>query len=376
MQGMTNKDAGADPGRINDDVLYLRRWATGLTQELPATPHGPLTIGSGQSSWLRLEDEQGRVSRKHATLSREGAHWVLRDAGSTNGTKTDGTKCSEGVGVELEPGMVIWLGGVTLVAESAQSVMLRAFLGRMLGWGDDRMQTVDFALRSIRTARKRLAALVLCDEDGGPRSRAPHLVLLAHALHRRVLGPESPFVACDPRRSRADKTVRAVENYPSGIEALRAAKHGSLCIWNTSPPRDYEEMMLAWKHPDTQVQLIVCAKEQRDADAFGVFPITVPPLSSRLGDLPRIIEEYAHEITSALGLPRANFPRNDQAWIAEHAATTLPEIEKTILRILRLREVDGNLPAAAELLGMTRSALEKWIKSRTPPVPKDDKKKK
>jgi len=248
-----------------------------------------------------------------------------------------------------------------LVAESLRSIALRGFLGRLLGWSPEHMQDVDLALRATRIAKRRQGALVLCGKD--------KLALLARSLHHRVLGADRPFVMCDPRRGRVDESIRAALNYQSAMEALPAARDGSLCIWTSPPPPDIAELKLALKNPDTRVQLIVCGTDPREAELLGVLPIAVPMLSSRTKDLPRIIEEYAHEITADLGLDRSSFPRGDQSWVLHHSSGSLPEIEQAIFRILRLREVDGDRNEAADLLGMSKSYLNKWIKSRNPPIP-------
>lgn len=357
MQGKTKTDASVGQWLLNDDVVLLRWWASDRSQVMPGGP-AELVLGADESCWLRLEDERGRASRRHATLQSVDAKWLLRDAGSRNGMLVDNVKCSE---VALEPGMEIWLGGVTLVAESARSMDLRAFLKRVLGWTDDCMRAVDLASRSIRIATRRHAALVLCGEDD--------LVLLARALHRRVLGIDRPFVVCDPRRKRAGENVRAAENYQSGMEAMRAAKHGSLCLWSKKLPSDFDEMKVALADPDARVQLVVCVTDTRDAEAFGAIPIAVPSLRERARDLPRIVDEYARDLTAELGVPRKSFSRSDQAWVVEHGSSSLPEIEKVIGRILRVREAGGDLTRAAGLLGMDRWSLDKWVKRHNPPVP-------
>ena len=50
------------------------------------------------------------VSRRHAALSRDGERWVLRDLGSTNGTRVNGVRVVEDV--EVRPGDRVNLGGV------------------------------------------------------------------------------------------------------------------------------------------------------------------------------------------------------------------------------------------------------------------------
>jgi hypothetical protein len=361
VQGPTNTDAGADRWQINDDVIRLRQWATERSQVLPTGPGDEWIIGSEESCWFRLDDDKGRVSRKHASLSRKDGKWVLRDAGSKNGMVVDGARHDE---IVLEPGLEVWLGGVTMIAESGRLVALRSFLGRLLGWTSDRVRVVDLALRSIRIATTRQAALVLCGEDD--------LVLLARAVHRLALGADRPFIVCDPRRQRSEENVRTAENFQSGKDALRAAKHGSLCIWNNKPPRDFADVKVALQDPDTRVLLVVCARQPADAEGFGAAPITIPALSRRASELPRILEEYVQDATAELGLPRTSFPPSDRDWILEHAATSLPEIEKATLRLLALREAGGNMNRAAARLGMARWSLSKWASRRKLPIRIDE----
>jgi hypothetical protein len=361
MQGPTNIDAGADRWPITDDVIRLRQWATERSHLLPTAPGDEWIIGSGESCWMRLDDDRGRVSRKHARLLRRDGKWVVRDAGSKNGIVVDGARREE---IVLEPGVELWLGGITLIAESGRLLALRALLARLIGWTSDRVRDIDLALRSIRTAAMHQTALVLCGEDD--------LVMLARALHRHTLGADRPFILCDRRRQRSAENVRAAENYQRGMEALHAARQGSLCIWNTRPPRDFADVKIALQDPDTRVQLIVCARQHTEAEAFGAAPITIPPLRRRAGELSRIIEDYARDATAELGLPRASFPRGDRDWIREHAASSLAEIEKATLRLCAIREAGGNMNRAAARLGMGRWSLSKWVGRRKLPAGIED----
>jgi hypothetical protein len=63
------------------------------------------TIGRGMQATLHVDS--GRVSRIHAEATFEGGRWVLRDAGSTNGTYFDGERIDT---VPLEGSMVVRLG--------------------------------------------------------------------------------------------------------------------------------------------------------------------------------------------------------------------------------------------------------------------------
>ena len=357
-QGPTNTDAGADRWHINDEVIRLREWATNRCHVLPTTQGSEWVIGSGSGCWLRLEDPRGRISRRHASLSRREGKWVLQDVGSKNGIVVDGTKRPE---VVLEPGLEIWLGGVVMVAESGRLVALRSFLERLLGWSSDQTRSVDLALHTVRNAATRQTALVLCGEGD--------MVAIARALHSHLLGAERPFIVCDPRRRQTDENVRAAENYRSGTEALQAARSGSLCVWNHRLPPDFQSLADALKDPDTHVQLFVCAKEAAEAETFGASPIAIPPVRSRPTELPRIVEEYAYDAADVLGVPRTHFLVEDRDWVITHASESLPDVEKATLRLLAIREARGNMNRAAAQLGMGRWSLSKWAGRRKLPMP-------
>lgn len=53
----------------------------------------PFTIGRGIQATLHVDS--GRVSRLHAEVVYEGGGWVLRDAGSTNGTYHEGQRVTQ-----------------------------------------------------------------------------------------------------------------------------------------------------------------------------------------------------------------------------------------------------------------------------------------
>jgi pSer/pThr/pTyr-binding forkhead associated (FHA) protein len=82
--------------------------------EPPAEPDGrALVIGRSTGCDLTLGDST--VSRWHAELIRDGERWVVRDMGSTNGTRVNGWRVRRAV---LEPGDVLALGAQRVVFRS------------------------------------------------------------------------------------------------------------------------------------------------------------------------------------------------------------------------------------------------------------------
>jgi len=354
-QIFTRTDSAANEWAIDDDVVRLRQWGTDIVHALSDPPDDGYTLGAAENCSLRLDDPSGRVSRLHARLVRDEGNWLLRDAGSKNGLRGDGARRTE---IVLQPGLEIGIGGLTLIAESALSMALRGFLSRLLGWGSERVEAVDHAIRSIRMAAARRAALFVCGEGD--------LVRTARSIHRHSKGAHRPFIVCDPRRQTGKATVRAAENYATGMEALAAAAGGTVCVRRQRLPADFRELADALRTPSSQVQLVVCTETLDDGERYSVTPIVIPRLTSREDEIDQIINDYAADAIAELGTS-SEFLAADRAWVREHACTTLPEIETATLRLVALR-ASRNLAHAAARLGMAPVSLSRWIGRRRLPM--------
>jgi hypothetical protein len=218
---------------------------------------------------------------------------------------------------------------------------------------------VDQALRSVRMAASRRVALVLCG-DGD-------LVPLARSIHRRTRGEDRPFIVCDPRRQSGKATVRSAENYETGAEALVAAAGGSVCVRARRLPPDFARLVESLRDPSSRVQLIVCGEAADECERCRVSPILLPALADREPELDRIIDEYAKDAMAELEMPRTAFLPVDQAWVREHGAMSLSEIEKATKRLIALRS-SRNISSAAERLGMAPVSLSRWIGRRGLPM--------
>lgn len=231
---------------------------------------------------------------------------------------------------------------------------LRGFLGRILGWSA--APAVENALRSVQLGVAHSATLVLLGDTD--------LVPIAQGLHRRAIGAEPPFVVCDQRRTDRRESARAPRSYASGVVAIQAATGGSVCMRRRRMPRDLSSMAEAVKG-HAPVQLIVCGDSDEAPHPFLLrpVPLQIPPLRTRKGDLPRIIEEYALDAIHELGTDEAVFTRADRDWVSAHSASTLPEIEKGTRRLVALRQ-EGAIHRAAMRLGMSHVALSQWLGRR------------
>jgi hypothetical protein len=235
---------------------------------------------------------------------------------------------------------------------------LRGFVARLLGWSNE--HAVELALRSLETAVGHRAALVLCGA-GDP-------VPIAQGLHRGALGANRPFVVCDPRRGNRSASVRSPTNRASGVAALAVAAGGSLCVRARRLPHDFQALAAQLRAID-DVLFIVCAGH---GDTLPLLvrpaPINVPPLASRAAEIDRVIVGYAADAIAELGVPLASFTAADYAWVRQHAATSLAEIEKATLRLAAIR-ASRNMSQAAARLGMAPVSLIRWIgRRKLPPM--------
>jgi hypothetical protein len=233
---------------------------------------------------------------------------------------------------------------------------LRAFLARMLGWSNER--AVELALRSVALALDHRATLLLCGEGD--------MVPIARALHRRTLGPDSPFIVCDPRRGMKAASVRSPESRASGVAAFEAAIGGSLCVRMRRWPEDFPALVARLRGAD-DVLCVLCAGQLADHPPLILpAPLAVPPLAERSSELDRIIAEYAGDAIAELAAPAASFTADDHEWVRDHAATSLAEIEAATLRLVAFY-TSRNLSHAAERLGMAPVSLSRWLDRRELP---------
>jgi hypothetical protein len=347
---MTRKDGSPERSRLTDDVLRVRQWGTVQARVLPTSMAKVLSVGSAKTSWLYLYDSEDRVSAHHGDFFRQDGKWMMRDAGSTNGIVVDGRNCAQFI---LEPGQVIHIGGVTLVAESYLSMAVHAYLSRVIGWSN--LLAVDLAMRALRIATMRETALVLRGAD--------NLVSIARELHCRAVGVERPFVVCAPTQSnRGDPGGIVSENgiltTRGGMSGLRTARDGSLCVFHDRLPRDYVSVMRRFHDPDTRVMLIMCAKS--GVPINGVIPIEIPPLASRTSELRRIVEEYIQDAKVTFGAEHSELPANYVDWIINNETKSLVHIERATQRLVALREGES-VYSASKLIGVSRQSMATWI---------------
>lgn len=362
-------EPATDYNHADDEVIGVRAWGTNWLVPLHtlrnsrviATNAAALQdVGAVNSSALqRAREALARVGHGLEVVRDGGLWWRIRDSDGTAQLKQDGRPTRE---ASLLPGTEIKLAGQTLIAESARSLALRGFCARLLGWSDDRAESVDQALRAIRLASSGRSALVLRGSGD--------LVPVAHAIHRRTLGDRASFVVSDPRRRQnRHATVRTAANVALGVEAFRQASHGTLCVRARRLPPDFDAVLRLFREPQSTAQLTVCAERaiSRRDFALDAARIEIPSLETRPGELHRIAHEYVQDAIDALQAPAACLDADTIQWVLGPSvlstSITIPDIEKAALRAVALR-VTGDIPRAARLLGMAPVSLQRWLSRR------------
>jgi hypothetical protein len=85
-----------------------------------------------------------------AMLCPEPTGWELRNLGSKNGVRVEGSLAARST---LQAGAKIQLRGLTLVADSLKFIGLRSLLSRLVGWAPERQADVDGRYRTYAIAR-------------------------------------------------------------------------------------------------------------------------------------------------------------------------------------------------------------------------------
>jgi hypothetical protein len=355
MVSSIDEPDGDDDGDPSNAVIGLREWGSAKGLLLRALSTGQTGDRSGNRSGVNAGRSNPDMGASGVQAVHEAKVWRVRDWQGIAGLRQDGVPCRE---VILTAGSEIALGGMTLVAESLRSILLRKFCCRLIGWGDARLGDIDRALRAIRAAGTRRAPLFLRGEGD--------MVLVAQALHRRTHGERARFIVADPKRGEQSATLRNPASRADGIAAMRAAAGGSLCIREERPPVDFDAVLRTFREPDNSAQLFVCMRpgtRARDAWLSGAELIDFPSLDSRESELSRIIAEYASEATTLLKASESCFLDIDREWVSRVSAQSLPDIAKGTLRAVAIR-MSRNLKEAARVLGMAPVSLSRWLARR------------
>lgn len=357
------------PWLVTDAVDALREWGTSLEHALPNNEHARVTIGREPPSGVGLVTpvfaatrtalrlDRPSVSRLHATITRDGDAWVIKDLGSHNGVRIDGQVTTDG---RVLPGHVISLGSVQLIAISSRIRAMQRLWTRYLTCLDDAasLARVDAALWSTRRlVDPNVGCLVLRG------SVSDQLVQRVHDLTRgssrplviapspdRVLGGAELAALLDRARS---GTLLVRERY------LGAEAQGALRQALDGPIRSSTRVIVA---------AAAGSDLSRAFDALGRPPlIDVPCLALRVAELPYLVRAVVQDATAAVGAPSGLVRERSVEWLCSRRWNDYEELEAAVFRVAALRQYP-NIATAASAVGLTRQGLDKWIKDYAPPL--------
>ena len=316
-----------------------------------------ITLGSLETCQICIQDPKGRVSKRHARLYYSQDVWHILDLRSKNGLTVDGVKQ---LSARLSPGMVLGIGGVPLIAESARLMELRCYLARVMGWGwngDPADRAVERALQTLRAAQVQREVIWLRGTEDTAQ--------VAQDLHRYLIGGQGPFITCDPKRKIDKGTARRPGNEVDLEKAVNAARGGTLCVRACRLPEGFAALVESLRtSEDLPAQIIVCDDDvHRERPEFLVHPLVIPPVSERpVKERENVVREYFFDAMASLGVSALPRPE-DRAWVMAHSSGSLQDIAKGALRLLALR-VKGSFLAAASALDMRHQSLIKWVTRR------------
>jgi DNA-binding NtrC family response regulator len=305
-----------------------------------------LRIGAAAGNDVQLADTT--VSRHHAEIRAETGRYVLRDLGSTNGTRLDGASIIE---AWLEDGAQVRVGKTELRFGCAVDhvALEESDLGRF-----GQLEGSAPAMRRLfglleRIAPTKLGVIVLGETGTGKD-------LLAHAIHAKSTRAAQPFVVVDcgalsrtliesdlfghergaftgAERARAGAFERAaggtlfldeLGELPMELQPklLRALEQGEVQRLGGSQVIDVDVRVIAATHRD--VEGMVRRGELREDLYYRLAEVVVaiPPLRERRDDIPVLARALLAD------------------WAEETAARTIAD---DAMAVLRAREWPGNV---------------------------------
>lgn len=319
-------------------------------------------IGKAPDNHLVIDDET--VSRYHCEIVREPRGWLLRDAGSTNGTQLDGAEIREA-----------FLKTLSVMTAGTVQIRVRTWAER-LERGPSLHDHFGDAVGSSRPMRDLFGILerltpsdttvLLCGEPGTGRA------LLARALH--TAGPRAgrPFIKVDCRQEPAVLEGELFGHERAGgsvarFGALEAASGGTVFLEEvTALPLELQPRLqraLAERlvrrggsSRPVRIDLRVVASAPPDVAGMvarghfardllfrlGAATLEVPPLRQHLDDVPRLVE---HLVSRMPGAPdRSALPEAVVQALCEHDwPGNVPELASVVTRAL----AGGGLPFGA-----------------------------
>ena len=178
------------------------------------------------------------------------------------------------------------------------------------------------------------------------------LVGIARRLHQVTLGAR-PFVP-----------FASIERHGQGLEGARNGtlyvdEHASMCRLCDA---------LATSHQaDLRVRLVVALSSTKPTKPVAelaalsrIAMLSIPMVTERLDDIPRLLEAYGMEAAAALGTTWLGLRRGDTERVLNSGVTTLDQLEVYALRLVAFR--NWGVTEGSRRLGVTHGALSRWAR--------------
>jgi transcriptional regulator with GAF, ATPase, and Fis domain len=321
-----------------------------------------LTIGKAEENDLVHDDPL--VSRMHCEIERLKEGLVVRDLGSTNGTRLDGVRIREAL---AKPGAVVGVGSVDITLRPS-AIPVEALPSKQDHFGEAFAESL--AMRSIFGVLEFIApsdaTVLLCGETGTGKD------VLARSIAARSRRNTGPFIVVDcgaMRWSLAESELFGHERGAfTGADAARkgafeSADRGTIFIDEIGElPLDVQPKLLrvietrsfqrvgSGKVQTTDVRVIAATKRDLEAEVaagrfredlyfrLAVVPLQIPPLRDRKDDVPIL----AKRLLAALA-PTRNVELTDAAYallLAHHWPGNVRELRNVLERAILLSRAD------------------------------------
>jgi transcriptional regulator with GAF, ATPase, and Fis domain len=335
-----------------------------------------LRIGKAPDNELVLLDDT--VSRHHCELLRVDGGVLVRDLGSTNGTRFQGARVSEAV---VQPGAVLRVGEVEIVVRATvRSVEVmpseKTSFGGVIGQS--------LAMRSIFGVLERIApteATVLLEGETGTGKD-----VLARAIWHESARPQGPFVVVDCGAVSYSLLESELFGHERGAftgavasrqGAFELAEGGTLFLDEIGElPLDVQPKLLRVLETKefrrvggnrtlrSNVRVVAATKRNLQREVSGgkfredlyfrlaVVPITVPPLRARREDVPALVQH----ILKASGGGVAVSDETMQGLVAHDWPGNVRELRNVLDRSLYLARAAGQPELSLVSLPMSGGA--------------------
>jgi DNA-binding NtrC family response regulator len=359
------------------------------TYNLPAS--GSLTIGRGETNTVRIDDPL--ASRAHACLH-VGEVMALEDLGSVNGTRIKDQPIQRGERVPIRIGDTVQIGGSVLIVQrrTAPVEEMRPETLRDALAGDAPAPRAD-AMKKVLALAERAAAgtinVLVTGETGvgkellaetvhreSPRHDGPYVCLNCAALSETLLESElfghergafTGAVAAKPGllEAAAGGTLflDEVGELPLATQAklLRVIETREVTRLGSVRPRRIDVRFIAATNRELEAEVGRGSFRQDLYFRLNGITLTIPPLRSRVVEIPYLAETFARQICRDLGRPPPVLPPPIIELFETYAwPGNIRELKNIVERAVLL--------SVGPIIGREHLPMEKLAPSAAPPA--------